>query len=440
MNEPDKNFITSFYFYRMPQLQNLLASIACLLVFTNAANAQVYGCKDPNATNFNVNATHNDGSCQYAATTINATQIALLSDTLKETSGLAYWNNLLWTHNDDTDPYLYALDTTDGHIVHKVKVENFASHDWEEITQDDTYFYLGDFGNNGNGNRQDLKIFKILKTALAGNPTTVTPVDSIAFSYQDQSSFAGTGNNNTNFDCESFLASDDSLYLFNKQWVSGKTKLYTLPKTGGTYSAIPKTEYDVNGLITGAAHYALKKRTVLSGYMRASALYQPFVLVLYDYNGNQFLSGNKRKILINIPLHQIEGIATQNGNTYFISNEEQPSVAVANKLQKIDLSSYFNSYYLGIQPPICLIYVGGLQVYPNPTSQSMHLRVDVSKAAQSKLAIVNALGQEVASTFYHLDQGINEMLYVLPTTLPKGIYTAVLSYDGHQEKAKVSIQ
>ena len=34
--------------------------------------------------------------------------------------------------------------------------------DWEDITQDETHIYIADFGNN-NGNRTDLKIYKILK-------------------------------------------------------------------------------------------------------------------------------------------------------------------------------------------------------------------------------------------------------------------------------------
>jgi hypothetical protein len=41
-----------------------------------------------------------------------------------------------------------------------------VNKDWEEISQDSTYFYIGDFGNNVSGNRKDF-IFKNRKESLA---------------------------------------------------------------------------------------------------------------------------------------------------------------------------------------------------------------------------------------------------------------------------------
>jgi hypothetical protein len=46
----------------------------------------------------------------------------------------------------------------------KIKLNGVKNNDWEELTQDKTHFYLGDFGNNASGNRTDLTIYKIAKT------------------------------------------------------------------------------------------------------------------------------------------------------------------------------------------------------------------------------------------------------------------------------------
>src|SRR6187431_619171 len=93
--------------------------IICL-AFPAISEAQVYGCTDPNASNFNAAANRNDGSCAYAAVSLTPTQLGILSDTIKETSGLIFWNGYLWTHNDDTDTTLYAIDTATGRIVKRI--------------------------------------------------------------------------------------------------------------------------------------------------------------------------------------------------------------------------------------------------------------------------------------------------------------------------------
>ena len=93
----------------------------------------------------------------------------ILSDTLSETSGLIEWENHLYTHNDDTDLHLYQLDKK-GSITKKIKLNDIKNKDWEELTQDKTHFYLGDFGNNASGNRTDLTIYKIAKDSLFDNP------------------------------------------------------------------------------------------------------------------------------------------------------------------------------------------------------------------------------------------------------------------------------
>jgi len=85
-----------------------------LLFFTNKTVAQIHGCTDPLATNYNPSATINDGSCIYDAASVTPFSSYILNSNLSETSGLIRWNNQIWTHNDNEDINIYALDTING--------------------------------------------------------------------------------------------------------------------------------------------------------------------------------------------------------------------------------------------------------------------------------------------------------------------------------------
>jgi hypothetical protein len=64
--------------------------------------------------------------------------------------------------------------------------------------------------------------------------------------------------------------------------------------------------------------------------------------LLYDYPKHNFLEGNHRKIKLQLPFHQIEGIATD-GTFYYLSNEKfnfKSLIHVAPALWKIDLSEF----------------------------------------------------------------------------------------------------
>ena len=168
-----------------------------ILMFLSAkSEAQVYGCTDPLANNYNPSATVNNGSCTYNSVSISPVSSYTLSSTLAETSGLIRWDNLIWTHNDSDDINLYGLDSLNGNIVQTQALTGTQNTDWEEISQDEDYLYIGDFGNNSNGNRTDLKILRISKSSFsAGTPVT----DTISFSYADQVNFNPTGGNITYF-------------------------------------------------------------------------------------------------------------------------------------------------------------------------------------------------------------------------------------------------
>src|SRR5687767_14003876 len=106
---------------------------------------------------------------------------------LKECSGMIELSDgRFLAHNDSGNkPYLYLFSSKkeDPKVI---KVKNVANNDWEEITEDDDYIYIGDFGNNG-GTRRNLMIYKIKKSEIHDHDE-VTP-EIIKFSYKGQTKF-----------------------------------------------------------------------------------------------------------------------------------------------------------------------------------------------------------------------------------------------------------
>jgi hypothetical protein len=320
--------------------------ILVFILLSGNAHAQIYGCTDRLALNYNSSATINDGSCIYNLSNISPLGSLPLDEVLSETSGLIFWNNNLWTHNDNSDSNIYMLDTLYGRIVQAYPLSGIENRDWEEISQDEEYVYIGDFGNNS-GNRTDLRILKVSKVSLiSGSPD----IDSIEYSYSDQVDFT-PADNDTDFDCEAFIVTGDSIYLFTKQWVSNQTSLYSLPKNAGKYTAKLRSSLDVNGMITGAVYLGSERIIALSGYSNRLV---PFVYLLYDFTGSDFFDGNKRKIGILLDFHQIEAITSTDGIKYFMSNESFSLFPLTNTPQKIHVFnlSPFLDYYLKLTIPV----------------------------------------------------------------------------------------
>ncbi|MBU6325704.1 MAG: hypothetical protein KJS92_09470, partial [Bacteroidetes bacterium] len=304
-----------------------------------SVQAQVPGCTDPLASNYNPAATKNNGSCTYAAASVGSEASFRLPDSLAESSGLLLHQGFLWTHNDDTDPSLYFWkpDVTPAPL--RKTISGVRNNDWEDLTRDEQYFYIGDFGNNGSGNRRNLNILRISDPYKQGS---LLWADTISFTYEDQTDFTAQPGNSTDFDCEAFIAAGDSLYLFTKQWLSQKTACYVLPKTPGNHVARLRAILDVQGLITGASFLPGKSLVLFCGY---SKTVQPFLYLLYDFDGNNFFSGNKRKISLDLSFHQIEGISTLNGLDVYMSNEQlKQFITIAPQVHRLDLRPFLSGY------------------------------------------------------------------------------------------------
>ena len=290
-----------------------------LLIYGSELNAQIFGCTDSKANNFNPTATINDGSCTYNVTISNPHVKYLLPDEIDESSGLAYLNGKLWTINDSGGlPVLYAFDTISGQVIQRITVSNAENIDWESLAADDHYIYIGDFGNNL-GNRDDLAIYRILKSEIPMEGNGIVESTKITFAYSD---YAGKIEKRkfNNFDCEAFIAFGDSLYLFSKNIGNQHTKLYRLPKTPGDYVAELISTFNTSGLITGADINIASNEITLIGYVNQS--WVPFTWLLFDFEGSNFFSGNKRRIdFINITATQTEAIAYLIGKHEVITSE-----------------------------------------------------------------------------------------------------------------------
>jgi len=295
-------------------------SFLIILFFSGTGFAQeIYGCSDPKAKNYNVLTTSNDGSCSYKATIYNPPFKYLMPDEVKETSGLIYYDNAIWTINDSGNlPILYKLTPEAGEVIQRIIVTNTKNNDWEALAQDDEYIFIGDFGNNS-GNRKDLGILKIKKDEISDSGDIGLSCQLIEFSYSDYPGRVEKKKEN-NFDCESMICIGDSLYLFSKNRGDAQTKLYRLPKKEGSYNAELIDTFNSQGLVTGADYNESSKEVTLVGYTNKT--WQPFIWLLFDYKNNDLFSGNKRRVdMLNIPATQTEAIAYIENKDCIITSE-----------------------------------------------------------------------------------------------------------------------
>jgi len=265
-------------------------------------------------------------SAQTAITTVG-----ILPTEVSESSGLIYFNNHLITHNDsDNTAQLFELDTLTREIIRTVKIVNAVNQDWEAITQDETYIYIGDFGNNL-GLRKDLRIYRILKTDfLRSNSVTAAIIN---FSYEDQTDFTNTGN--SDWDTESFFVLKDHFILLTKQWKSLGTVAYKLPISLGTHSAVRYDETTNLGLVTDVTFNENDDSILLVGY---SSFLLPFAKLYTLTEDDKLFSNTATTISLNVGFAQIEGVAVGENNCYYFTSEyfsrQMPSIVSEARLFK----------------------------------------------------------------------------------------------------------
>ncbi len=308
-------------------------AIIISLLSANRAYCQVNGCTDPLANNYNSAATVNDGSCTYNAVSYTpAIKVDPINSILIENSGLQMAGNFLWTFNDGGGAAaIYRIDTITNTLLQTVTLSGAVNVDWEDIAFDGTYFYIGDFGNNANGARTDLKIYKFPFSAIPDfniDADAVIPsgeIETINFTYSDQPQPpVPTVANNTKYDCEAMVVDGGKIHLFTKNWINLTSTHYVIHTTlPGTYDPDPVETLSTNFLVTAADKAPGQSTVVLFGYQNSGAG-SHFMEILTGYHDGFYFNGNKRKI--NLPdatvMGQGEGIAFRNSTYGYISNEK----------------------------------------------------------------------------------------------------------------------
>ena len=236
-----------------------------------------------------------------------------LPDEVFETSGLIFFNESLITHNDSgNEPILYELDTLNLSIKRRITISNVDNIDWEAITQDEEYIYIGDFGNNL-GTRVDLAIHRISKEDFIS--FDAVEATSINFSYEDQEDF--TNNGNSDWDAEAFFILNNQFVILTKQWKSFGSVAYTLPITPGIHEANRVGAIADVGLVTDVTYDVATNRLVLMGY---STILSPFIGIVEDLNLESPFDGYIQQNL-GLNFVQAEGITQINSTNYFFTSE-----------------------------------------------------------------------------------------------------------------------
>jgi hypothetical protein len=328
----------------------------------------------------------------------------------KETSGLLFLDGKIITHNDSgDDAYLYELDSLTGILNRRITVTNATNVDWEDLADDETYIYISDTGNN-KGKRQDLKIYRILKSDLK-NSNTVS-AETISFYYEDQTNFNSSDYHN--FDAEALVVYENNFLLFTKNRTDFKTNVYKFPITLGSHKAVRISTGNVEGLITGA--------TVQNSNFLLCGIGYNTIPFLVHISSNRapgddiFKSGFSKYTLTNElgVGNQVEGITAFDYDRFYISREavSEDNISLKQKLfefrddRAILLSVENNS-------------VENLNISPNPTYGNITIRSE--KIIQS-ISIYNTLSKKVLS-FNTNQKEINI------SQLSNGIYILKILFD-----------
>ena len=172
-----------------------------------------------------------------------------------------------------------------------------------------------------------------------------------------------------------------------------------------------RSSYEVNGLITGSVFIESKGIVVLTGYSRTL---DPFLYLLYDFTGTDFLGGNKRKVEINLPSHQVEGIASSDGIKYYVTNEHfsfPPLINVSQKIHIFNLSSFLG-FYTGLNIPLP-DNLNNYIISPVPVHDQLKVR-SMPLLVPSHYSLVSLAGQVVIAGVLESDESMIDVSGLSP--------------------------
>lgn len=346
---------------------------------------------------------------------LQPTLLSTLNEPLHETSGLLHLDGAVWTHGDSGNPNkLYRIDPANGSILREVVLVNASNVDWEEMTHDGNMVYVGDFGNNL-GARTDLCIYRFPLAALLDDGVTEVVCDTIRFAYADQTDFTPVFQA-TNYDCEAFLAKDDSLFLFTKNWGDQRSNLYVLPAQPGFHQAVLRDTLGSMGMITAAAHDAEHGVIALLGFTLG---FEPFVWRLSGYSGNDLLGGDRRRAVIRMPPQQTEAIAWAGVDSVLFTNE---------------LSGFGPARLWAMQLPVNVgmeqLADRPLRLFPNPATTEVRVH---GLEGRAEVRVYDMQGRSVLAVSLERDAPLSVQ------QLPPGAYLVELLYGTHRLRERLVV-
>lgn len=241
--------------------------------------------------------------------TIKLMEEHTLNDKMKETSGLVCTGRIAVTINDSgNDPVLFSINSK-GQSIGEQPLD-FKNKDWEAVTADHQYFYIGDVGNN-DGRRDHVMVRKV-------SQATYKVAKTLKLIYKDNDPAINLPYAH-DFDAESLVYHDRKLILFSKSWASRKVRVYHVDPNQEEQALEPVTFIDgLPGIITGADWDPYNNRFVVVGYNNSTiGLFRPFVATISeDYQ----LTGVARLE----DFAQVEGVCVKGPEEIWVSQEKSP--------------------------------------------------------------------------------------------------------------------
>ncbi len=178
------------------------------------------------------------------------------------------------------------------------------------------------------------------------------------------------------------------------------------------------TNYNVNGMITGADYNPVKKEVILIGYQGSAS--NSFLWFLNDFNGDMFFNGNKRRVEIgNGQQWQTEGVCYLSNNRFFISCETDGS---------INASVFIDTFSWAIPPHPNKVrsteVMKDIAIFPNPTHDMININ---HLDGPATYVLKDAIGREVKRG--KLNTGNNVVSLKI---YPPAIYTIIIQGERNE--------
>lgn len=259
-------------------------------------------------------------TCFCSITEPKQSKFEVVPINLEEISGISYsaGDRLIWAIEDSGNQNkLFGINSS-GKVVRSIEIKNATNNDWEDLTADKKgNLYIGDFGNNKNL-RKDLCILKINQSNL--KDSSIVPDYKVSFFYPEQTDFPPK-KKEMYFDCEAFIAVNNSFYLFTKNRsknFDGISMIYKIPNKPGYHRAKLVGKFkSCNKFET----CAITSATISSNGKKLLLLCHDKIWLFQNFKADHFTNGEIHEL--SLPNNsQKEAICFKDSETIFVAAEK----------------------------------------------------------------------------------------------------------------------